>query len=58
MKCNRCILEYLVDLPLTLENMLAAVEGANTAVTVAKGNAFCGRHFLFHAFENIIPSKP
>ncbi len=54
MKCIRCILEYLVDIPLTSESMLYAIDGARTAVTTAKGNTLCGQHLLAYLFDNII----
>ncbi len=54
MKCIRCILEYLVDIPLTSESMLYAIDGARTAVTSTRGNALCGQHLLAFLFDNII----
>jgi hypothetical protein len=58
MKCIRCILEYLVDIPLTSESMLYAIDGARTAVTTTRGNALCGQHLLAFLFENILAESP
>lgn len=58
MKCIRCILEYLVDIPLTSESMLYAVDGAQTAVTITRGTAFCGQHLLAHLFDVVLESSP
>jgi len=53
MKCARCILEALVDIPLTPESMQNAIDGARTAVTSANGNAFCGEHLAIHIISTI-----